>query len=191
MPVLCPISIYIIYLCARALSVQHSDPCALSALEPFFCEFSAARPRFVARLAPSDSPQSRGPCPRAGPPLQRPSRSASEVARSRLCGLPHAPQSQPCSFTTTSLLGFSYSPAVTLSFLLFSFWFSTVMVWFLLLLLPAAAAHNIVLKRREMLGTSIAAVVLGCFYFCPLDCDASVMVVDGAAVETGCMLERK
>ena len=24
-----------------------------------------------------------------------------------------------------------------------------------------------------MLGTSIAAVVLGCFYFCPLDCDAS------------------
>ena len=38
-----------------------------------------------------------------------------------------------------------------------------------------------------MLGTSIAAVVLGCFYFCPLDCDASVMVVDCAAVETGCM----
>ena len=26
-----------------------------------------------------------------------------------------------------------------------------------------------------MLRTSIAAVVLGCFYFCPLDCDASVM----------------
>ena len=40
-----------------------------------------------------------------------------------------------------------------------------------------------------MLRTSIAAVVLGCFYFCPLDCDASVMVVDCAAVETGCMLE--
>ena len=37
---------------------------------------------------------------------------------------------------------------------------------------------------------SIAAVVLGCFYFCPLDCDASVMVVDCAAVETGCMLEK-
>ena len=33
-----------------------------------------------------------------------------------------------------------------------------------------------------MLGTSIAAVVLGCFYFCPLDYDASVMVVDCAAV---------
>ena len=31
--------------------MQHSDPCALSALEPFFCDFSAARPRFVARLA--------------------------------------------------------------------------------------------------------------------------------------------
>ena len=41
-----------------------------------------------------------------------------------------------------------------------------------------------------MLRTSAAAVVLGCFYFCPLDCDASVMVVDCAAVETGCMLEK-
>ena len=41
-----------------------------------------------------------------------------------------------------------------------------------------------------MLRTSIAAVVLACFYFCPLDCDASVMVVDCAAVETGCMLEK-
>ena len=61
--------------------------CCLS----FFCDFSAARPRFVPRLAPSDSPQSRGPCPRAGPPSPRPSRSSSEVARSRLRGLPHAP----------------------------------------------------------------------------------------------------
>ena len=41
-----------------------------------------------------------------------------------------------------------------------------------------------------MLGTSIAAVVLGCFYFCPLDCDASVMAVDCAAVEMGCMLAK-
>ena len=41
-----------------------------------------------------------------------------------------------------------------------------------------------------MLRTSIAAAVLGCFYFCPLDCDASVMVGDCAAVETGCMLEK-
>ena len=40
------------------------------------------------------------------------------------------------------------------------------------------------------LRTSIAAVVLGCLYFCPVDCDASVMVVDCAAVETGCMLEK-
>ena len=45
-------------------------------------------------------------------------------------------------------------------------------------------------KRREMLGTSIAAVVRGCFYLCPVDCDASVMVVDCAAVDTGCMLEK-
>ena len=56
-----------------------------------FCDFSAARPRFVARLARSVSPQSRGPCPRAEPPSPRPSRSASELARSRPRGLPHAP----------------------------------------------------------------------------------------------------
>ena len=41
-----------------------------------------------------------------------------------------------------------------------------------------------------MIRTSVAAVVLGCFYFSPLDCDASVMVFDCAAVETGCMLEK-
>ena len=105
-----------------ACSVKH--PCALSALELFFCYFSAARPRFVARLARSDSPQSRGPCPRADPPSPRPSRSASEVARSRLRGLPHAPQSQPRFFTTTSLSGSSYNPAVTLFFLV-SFWYDT------------------------------------------------------------------
>ena len=40
-----------------------------------------------------------------------------------------------------------------------------------------------------MLRTSIAAI-LGCFYFCTLDRDASVMVDDCAAVETGCMLEK-
>ena len=41
-----------------------------------------------------------------------------------------------------------------------------------------------------MLRTSIAAVVLGRFYFCPLDYDIPVMVVDCAAVETGCMLQK-
>ena len=41
-----------------------------------------------------------------------------------------------------------------------------------------------------MLRTSIAAVVVGCINFCPLDCDASVIDVDCAAVETGCMLEK-
>ena len=41
-----------------------------------------------------------------------------------------------------------------------------------------------------MLRTSIAAVVLGCFYFCALDCAASVTVVDCAAVETGFMLKK-
>ena len=107
--------IYTFILERSACSVKH--PCALSALELFFCDFSTARPRFVARRARSDSPQLRGPCPRADPPSPRPSRSASEVARSRLRGLPHAPQSQPCFFTRTSLLGSSYGPAVTLFFL--------------------------------------------------------------------------
>ena len=41
-----------------------------------------------------------------------------------------------------------------------------------------------------MLRTPIAAVVLGCFYFCPLDGDASIMVVDCACVNTGCMPEK-
>ena len=74
-----------------------------------------------------------------------------------------------------------------------------------LLLLVLVLVTTSVLKLREvpatvssfyvsvlytaMLRTSIAAVVLGCLYFSPLDCDASVIVVDCAAVETGCMLE--
>ena len=41
-----------------------------------------------------------------------------------------------------------------------------------------------VLKQR---GTGYCFFLLR---FCPLDCDASVMVVDCAAVETGCMLEK-
>ena len=41
-----------------------------------------------------------------------------------------------------------------------------------------------------MLRTSIAAALLGCSYFCPLDWNASVVFVDFAAVETGCMLEK-
>ena len=44
--------------------------------------------------------------------------------------------------------------------------------------------------NTAMLRTSIAAVVLGCFYFRPLDCDIAFMVVDYAAVETGCTLEK-
>ena len=71
----------------------------------------------------------------------------------------------------------------------------------MLLLLPTS-----VLKEREvpatassfyfsvlytaMLRTSIAAVVLGCFYLRLVDCDIAFMVVDYAAVETGCMLEK-
>ena len=70
----------------------------------------------------------------------------------------------------------------------------------------AGAAYNISTEQREVpatvssfyvsvlytatLRTSIAAVVLGCFYFRPLDCDASILVVDCAAVETGCMLKK-
>ena len=71
----------------------------------------------------------------------------------------------------------------------------------LLLLLLLVLLTTSVLKQREvpatvcsfyvfvlftaMLLTSIAAVVLGCFCFCPLDCDALVVVVDCSAVETG------
>ena len=76
----------------------------------------------------------------------------------------------------------------------------------LLLLLVLVPFPTSVLKQREipatassfhvsvlytaMLRTSIAAVVIGCFYFRPLDCDIAFMVVDCAAVETGCMLEK-
>ena len=74
----------------RVSVVSHTRP-NHSALELFFCDFSAARPRFVARLTRSDSPQSRGPCPRADPPSPPPSRSTSKWARSRLRCLPHAP----------------------------------------------------------------------------------------------------
>ena len=75
-----------------------------------------------------------------------------------------------------------------------------------LLLLLLVLLTTSVLKQREapatvssfyvsvvytaMLRTSIAAVVLGCFYYCPLDCGIPVMVVDCAVVETGCMLEK-
>ena len=75
----------------------------------------------------------------------------------------------------------------------------------LLLLLVLVLLTTSLLKRREvpatvssfyvsvvytaMLRTSIAAVVLGCFHFCPLDCDASV-TVDYAAVGTRRMLEK-
>ena len=41
-----------------------------------------------------------------------------------------------------------------------------------------------------MLQTCISAVVLGCFYCCPLDCDNPVMFFDCVAVGTGCMLEK-
>ena len=75
-----------------------------------------------------------------------------------------------------------------------------------MLLLVLVLLTTAVLKQREvpatvstfyvsvvytaMLRTCIAAVVLGCFYFCPFDCDASVIVVDCAAVETGCVLDK-
>ena len=41
-----------------------------------------------------------------------------------------------------------------------------------------------------MLQTCISAVVLGCFYCCPLDCDNPVMFFYCVAVGTGCMLEK-
>ena len=75
----------------------------------------------------------------------------------------------------------------------------------LLVLLVLVLLTTLVLKHREvpatvsssyvaalytaMLRTPFAAVVLDCFYFCLLNCVASVMFVDCAVVETGCMLE--
>ena len=50
------------------------------------------------------------------------------------------------------------------------------------------SSFHVSVLDTAMLRTSIAAVVLGCFYFYPLDCDIHVMVVDCAGVETGCML---
>ena len=60
----------------RVCAVSHTCP-NHSGLELFSCDFSAASPHFVARLAHSDSPHSRWACPRADPPSPRPSRSAS------------------------------------------------------------------------------------------------------------------
>ena len=57
--------------------------------------------------------------------------------------------------------------------------------------IPAtASSFHVSVLYTAMLRTSIAAVVLGCFYFRPLDCDIAFMVVDYAAVETGCTLEK-
>ena len=59
-----------------------------------------------------------------------------------------------------------------------------------------------VLKQREVPATvssfyvsvfytaMLRTSIIGGFDFCPLECYASVMVVDCAAVETGCMLEK-
>ena len=102
----------------------------------------------------------------------RPNHSPVSLQRPICWGPPTVPQSRSFFFTQKS--GFRPS------------WSRCCCCCCLLLLLPTTS----VLKRREMLGTSVAAVVLGCFYFCPLDCDASVMVVDCAAVETGCILEK-
>ena len=55
--------------------------------------------------------------------------------------------------------------------------------------LPATvSSFHVSVLYTAMVRTSIAAVVLGCFYICHLHCYASVVVVDCAAVETGCML---
>ena len=56
---------------------------------------------------------------------------------------------------------------------------------------PAAVSSFYVsVLYTAMLRTSIAAVILGCFYFCPLDCDNPVMFFYCVAVGTGCMLEK-
>ena len=78
-----------IYLHTRALSGQHPDPCALSALEPSFGDFSPLGLVSSRGLRPAIALSREGTCPRAGPPSPRPSRSASEVVRSRLSAVSH------------------------------------------------------------------------------------------------------
>ena len=56
---------------------------------------------------------------------------------------------------------------------------------------PATVASFYVsVVYTAMLRTSISVVVLGCLQLCPLGCNIPVMVVDCAAVETGCILEK-
>ena len=56
---------------------------------------------------------------------------------------------------------------------------------------PATASSFYVsVLYTAMRRASIAAVVIGGFYFRLLDCDIAFMVVDCAAVETGCMPEK-
>ena len=52
------------------------------------------------------------------------------------------------------------------------------------------SSFYVYVRYTAMFRTSIVAVVPGCFYCCPLDCDHPVMVVNCAAVETGCTLEK-
>ena len=49
---------------------------------------------------------------------------------------------------------------------------------------PATVSSFYVSVLYTAILRTIAAVVLGCFYLCPLDCNPSVVVVDCAAVET-------
>ena len=118
--------------------------------------------------------------------------------------------------TTTTTTAVSFASILLLLLLLrrdlHSYFFVEVLLLLIIFLVGCASAVLLVLlvtsvlTQREvpatvssfyvsvldtaMLRTSIAAVVVGCFYFCPLDCDASDMVVDSAAVETGRMLEK-
>ena len=114
-----------IYLHTRALSGQHPDPCALSALDPFFGNFSAARPRLVARLAPRDSPHPRGPCPRAGPPLAAAVRTALARWQGRVSAVSHTrPNHSPVSLRRPVCRGPRTVPR-SRSFFLVSFWYDT------------------------------------------------------------------
>ena len=106
-----------------------------------------------------------------------------------------------CAAVETGCMLEKYIKVATKYVLILIFWSRCCCCCCCVLLLPTTS----VLKRREvpatvssfyvsvlytaMLGTSITAVVLGSLYFCLLDCENPVMVVDCAAVETGCMLE--
>ena len=125
----------------------------------------------------------------------------------------HAGKIRDVSATTTFLCVYSVAVAAVEKGYAFHFLFEVLLLPIILRVgcsdpaAGACAAYNISIEAER--GTGYSSFLLrycplhcdaldvyyccccsGCFHFCHLDCDASVMVIDCAAVETGCMLEK-